>query len=198
MRGVRQRHRKSSTTSLSPSHPLHGLQTKRRTTLSRSAPHRKAVFSLIIVSIAVVAIDSGSKELAIRTLEGSPKRVLGSFLEFQLTRNSGAAFNLASSATILLSLLSFLSIGAIVTFARSITSRPWGIALGFLLGGVCGNLLDRIFRPPYLLHGEVIDWLRLPHWPIFNLADTSIVISAITIAILLFNDVKPRSRNEPS
>lgn len=174
------------------------MQTERGTTLSNSAPHRRAVLSLIFVAIAVVVVDSGSKTLALRTLGGTPKRVLGSFLELELTRNSGAAFNVAQGATIFLSLLSFLALGAIATFARSITSRPWGIALGFLTGGICGNLLDRLFRPPYLLHGEVIDWIRLPHWPIFNLADTSIVISAITIAILLFNDVKPRSRNELS
>ena len=174
------------------------MQTERGTTLSNSAPHRRAVLSLIFVAIAVVVVDSGSKTLALRTLGGTPKRVLGSFLELELTRNSGAAFNVAQGATIFLSLLSFLALGAIATFARSITSRPWGIALGFLTGGICGNLLDRLFRPPYLLHGEVIDWIRLPHWPIFNLADTSIVISAITIATLLFNNVKPRSHNELS
>jgi len=121
---------------------------------------------------------------------------LGSFLELQLAHNSGAAFNLAQSATIFLSLLSFLAIAALVVFSRSLTSRIWGVALGLLMGGIAGNLVDRIFRPPYLLHGEVVDWIRLPHWPIFNLADTSIVISAITIAILLLNDVKPRSRHD--
>lgn len=72
----------------------------------------------------------------------------------------------------------------------------WGFALGLLLGGVAGNLIDRVFRPPYLLRGEVVDWIRLPYWPVFNLADTSIVIAAITIAILLFNDVKPRSHHD--
>ena len=146
--------------------------------------------------LAVLAIDNGSKALALRTLSSTPKRILGSLLELRLTVNSGAAFSLAQSATIFLSLLSFLAIGAISIFARSITSRAWGVALGFLLGGICGNLYDRIFRAPYLLHGAVVDWIRLPHWPIFNLADTSIVISAITIAILLANDVKPRSRHD--
>lgn len=146
----------------------------------------------------MIAIDSGSKALALKTLGGQPRRILGSFLELQLTRNPGAAFNLAEGATVFLSLLSFIAIGLLAHFSRSITSRVWGVALGFLLGGISGNLLDRLFRPPYLLHGEVIDWLRLPHWPIFNLADTSIVISAITIAILLLNDVKPRSQDDLS
>ena len=136
--------------------------------------------------------------LALNNLGPKPKQILGSLLELQLARNSGAAFNLAQSATIFLSLLSFLAIAALVVFSRSLTSRIWGVALGFLMGGIGGNLVDRLFRPPYLLHGEVVDWIRLPHWPIFNLADTSIVISAITIAILLLNDVKPRSRHDVS
>ncbi len=175
---------------------MYVLQTKRGTALSKSAPHRRAVTLLLSVALAAITIDNVSKTLALRDLGPNPKRVIGTFLELQLTYNSGAAFSLAQGATVSLSLLSFVAIAALVLFARSITSRKWGIALGFLLGGITGNLVDRIFRPPYLLHGAVIDWIRLPHWPIFNLADTSIVISAITIAILLLNDVKPRSRHD--
>ena len=143
-------------------------------------------------------VDASTKSLVLRTLGVIPHRVIGSFLELQLTSNSGAAFGMAQSATVFLSLLAFLAIYAIYRFSRSITSRVWGIGLGFLLGGICGNLIDRCFRAPYLLHGSVVDWIRLPHWPIFNLADTSIVISAITIALLLLNDVKPRSLDELS
>jgi len=123
---------------------------------------------------------------------------LGSVVELQLTSNSGAAFSLAQSATIFLSLLSFAGIAAIYLFSRSITSRPWGVALGFLLGGITGNVYDRIFRPPYLLHGAVIDWIKLPHWPVFNLADTSIVVSAVLVSYFLLTDVKPRFRNDIS
>jgi len=136
--------------------------------------------------------------LVLRTLDSNPRKIIGSFLQLQLTSNSGAAFGVAQSGTVLLSLLAFLAIYAIYHFARSITSRVWGISLGLLLGGICGNLIDRCFRAPYLLHGSVVDWIRLPHWPVFNLADTSIVISAITIALLLLNDVKPRSLDELS
>ena len=175
---------------------MHGLQAERGTALINSAPHRTAVKSLVIVAVLVIIVDGATKSWALRSLSSDPRRVIGSLLEFQLTSNTGAAFSLAQSATIFLSLLSFIAVFAIAIFARSITSKSWGIALGFLLGGICGNLYDRTFRPPYLLHGGVVDWLRLPHWPIFNLADTSIVISAITIAILLANDVKPRSRHD--
>ncbi len=178
---------------------MYVVQAKRGTTLRKSVPHDshfKAVKSLVVVALVVIIIDYASKSLALRTLSANPREIIGTFLQLQLTSNSGAAFNIAQSATILLSLLSFLAIGAISFFARSITSKIWGIALGFLLGGICGNLIDRVFRAPFLLHGQVVDWIRLPHWPVFNLADTSIVISATTIAILLFNDVKPRSHHD--
>jgi signal peptidase II len=105
---------------------------------------------------------------------------------------------LATSATYFLSLLSLAAIAGIYLFARSITSRAWGIALGFLLGGICGNLSDRIFRSPYWLKGAVTDWIKLPHWPVFNLADTSIVISAATIGLLLIKNVKPRAFDDAS
>jgi signal peptidase II len=151
---------------------------------------------LVFVALATILVDGASKSLALRSLTSNPVHIIGTFLQLQLTTNSGAAFNLASNETLFLSLLSFLAIAAIFHFSRSITSKSWGVALGFLLGGICGNLLDRVFRAPYLLRGEVVDWIRLPHWPVFNLADTSIVISAITIAILLLNDVKPRSGHD--
>ena len=169
------------------------MQAERGTALSNSAPNNHSVQLLVKVALIAIVIDSGTKSLALRTLSADPKRIIGTILQFQLTSNSGAAFNLFKGATIFLSLLSFLAIAGIYTFSRSITSRPWGFALGLLLGGISGNLIDRLFRSPYLLSGQVVDWIRVPHWPIFNLADTSIVISAITIAILLFNDVKPRS-----
>jgi signal peptidase II len=178
---------------------VHGLQTERRTTLSQSAPknsQQRAVRALLTIALAVFVLDFTSKSIALRTLSSNPKEIIGSFLQLQLTTNSGSAFGLAQSASILLSLLSFIAIGVIFILSKSLTSRLWGVAFGFLLGGICGNLTDRVFRAPYLLHGRVIDWIRLPHWPVFNLADTSIVISAAIIAIALINDVKPRSRND--
>ena len=174
------------------------MQTERGTTLSKSAPHRTAVKSLVAVALVIIALDGASKSLALRTLSTDPKQIIGSLLQLQLSSNSGAAFGLVGSATLFLSLLSFVAIAALYLFSRSLTSQAWGIVLGFLLGGICGNLIDRVFRAPYLLHGQVIDWIKLPHWPIFNLADTSIVISAVAIAILLLNDVKPRSYDDIS
>ena len=102
-------------------------------------------------------------------------------LQLQLTTNSGAAFNFATSRTYFLTSLSAFAVLAILLIARRITTSSglrWALPLGLALGGVMGNLSDRIFRKPGVFQGSVIDWIRLPHWPTFNIADSSLVIAA--------------------
>ena len=69
-------------------------------------------------------------------------------------------------------------------FSRKVQSTPWAIALGLALGGIFGNLADRIFRTPGGLQGEVVDWIQIPNWPVFNIADTAVVSAAILITVL--------------
>jgi signal peptidase II len=108
-----------------------------------------------------------------------------------LASNSGAAFNLATGKTIFLTLFGFLVILILLWWSTRITSSPWAVALGFVIGGILGNEIDRVFRASSPLQGRVIDWIELPHWPIFNLADTSIVIGAGLIVILNMRGIKP-------
>jgi signal peptidase II len=75
----------------------------------------------------------------------------------------------------------------IVRTASRLQSRSWAVALGLILGGALGNLVDRIFRAPGVFRGYVVDWISLfgpygAHWPIFNLADSAIVCGAILAA----------------
>jgi signal peptidase II len=105
-------------------------------------------------------------------------------LQLRLAFNSGAAFSLASSGTIFLSSFSIIITAVIFYFARSVRSKWWAIALGLALGGIFGNLSDRIFRSPRGLQGEVVDWIQIPKWPIFNLADMAVVFAAILITLL--------------
>jgi signal peptidase II len=72
----------------------------------------------------------------------------------------------------------------IVRSASSLASTGWAVSLGLLLGGALGNLSDRLFRSPGPLRGEVVDWIELPHWPVFNVADSAIVIGGL-LAVLL-------------
>jgi signal peptidase II len=72
----------------------------------------------------------------------------------------------------------------ILRTARKLRSLPWAITLGLLLGGATGNLSDRLFRAPGPMRGSVVDWIELPHWPVFNLADSAIVCGGV-LAVLL-------------
>jgi signal peptidase II len=64
------------------------------------------------------------------------------------------------------------------------------------MGGVLGNLTDRIFREPGLLRGHVIDWLQLPNWPIFNIADIAIVVAAFISVVLTARNIPPIKKEE--
>ena len=142
---------------------------------------------VICYSVALLALiaDIATKSWAVAALSnGQPRQIVGSLLKFQYARNSGAAFSMATGSTWVFTLVAgFVALGIIVIAGR-IKSRPWAVALGLLLGGSLGNLTDRIFRSPGQFRGLVVDWIELPHWPIFNIADSVIVIAACLIALL--------------
>ena len=152
---------------------------------------------MLLVAWLVWLVDVGSKTWALASLEGrAPVKVLGDFLKLTLTKNSGAAFSLGTGRTALLSVFAILVIVAIGYWSPKITSRSWGYVLGLVLGGSLGNLTDRIFRTEDgvgSFRGHVIDWIQLPHWPIFNMADSAIVIAAVVAAILSMRNVAPIS-----
>lgn len=79
----------------------------------------------------------------------------------------------------------------ILYITPQITSKGWTVVLGLVMGGILGNLMDRIFREPGFLRGHVIDWMQLPHWPIFNVADSSIVIAAALSVVLSVRNIPP-------
>lgn len=139
-------------------------------------------------------IDFATKAWALQSLSADPRPILGTFLKFTLLHNSGAAFSFATSFTVAFSLLALAVVATTIYFAPKITSQGWQIALGLLLGGVLGNLSDRIFRTPGFLSGHVIDWIQIPHWPVFNIADAAICIAAAISFILSMRNVPPITR----
>jgi signal peptidase II len=151
----------------------------------RRAPRRLLPLLTIALAIVVLAADQGTKYLAVQKLTGrGPVNVIGTAFRFQLIRNAGAAFSMATGATWLLTVVAIAVVIVIVRISRRLGSRGWAAALGFLLGGALGNLTDRLVRPPGVFRGHVIDFLEFPHWPIFNLADSSITVAAVLIALL--------------
>ena len=107
-------------------------------------------------------------------------------MKLELTFNTGAAFSLATSKTIFLSSFSIIIAALIFYFATKIDRARWAIFLGLILGGILGNLTDRIFRAPGGLQGAVVDWIKISHWPTFNLADSAIVVGVLGVAYLRF------------
>ena len=63
--------------------------------------------------------------------------------------------------------------------------------MGLALGGILGNLTDRIFREPGFFTGHVIDWIELPNWPVFNVADSAIVVAAVIAVLLSIKNISP-------
>jgi len=110
--------------------------------------------------------------------------VLGGFLGLRLFYNPGAAFSLGTGITPALTGFACVAVVALVVGLTRTDSRRWALALAALLGGATGNLLDRLTRSPGPFRGEVVDFLELPSWPIFNIADMAVVTGALSIVLL--------------
>lgn len=142
------------------------------------------------VAAGVVALDQVTKAIAVATLEGEPSiPVLGEWLQLTFVRNPGAAFSLAGGYTVIISGLAMVVSFFIVRTARTLTNVWWAIVLGGILGGALGNLVDRVLRAPGPLRGHVVDFLELPNWPVFNVADMALVGSAILAVVLSLRGV---------
>ena len=148
--------------------------------------------SLYLIAWVVWLIDLGTKVWAEKVLSTRANiEILGTFLQLTFIRNSGAAFSIGTGKTIIFTLFALAVLIFILRFASQITSLGWAAVCGLVLGGILGNLTDRIFREPSFLQGHVIDWIQLPNWPVFNIADSAIVIAAAIAFILTIRNVAP-------
>jgi signal peptidase II len=144
----------------------------------------------LTVAVAALALDVISKSIvAARLGSHEPIRVLFGAIYLDETRNSGAAFSVGTGTTVILTVVALAVVAVILRTSRRMRSTGWAVALGLILGGALGNLIDRVFRSPGPGRGHVVDWISLfgpngAHWPIFNLADSAIVCGAILAAIL--------------
>ena len=145
----------------------------------------RRVPSLLLVAAAVLVADIVSKVLVVATMTpGQVVHLVDHVLRLTNTRNSGAAFSVGTRATVLFTGVAIVVVVVILRAAPRLRSRAWAVCLGLLLGGALGNLTDRLFRSPGVFRGRVVDWIELPHWPVFNLADSAIVIGGC-LAVLL-------------
>ena len=155
------------------------------------SPHRDPV--LLITLAAVIGIDQLTK-LAIKSnmLLGESWPAEG-FFRLTYSTNSGTIFGLFPNQTIILTVASVAAIGFLVYYYRThrYPNPALRFAIGLLLGGAFGNLIDRIRS------GAVVDFIDVGPWPIFNLADSSIVVGIVVlIAVSAWSDRKSGSSGQ--
>ncbi|WP_293002002.1 signal peptidase II [Mycobacterium sp.] len=148
-------------------------------------PPRRRQPLLLSVAAVVLALDIVTKVLAVNLLTpGQPVPIIGDTVTWTLVRNSGAAFSMATGYTWMLTLIASGVVLGIFWMGRRLVSTWWAIGLGMILGGAMGNLVDRFFRSPGPLRGHVVDFLSIGWWPVFNVADPSVVGGAILLVTL--------------
>ena len=151
----------------------------------------RARWVLALVALTLYAVDMTTKVLAVRHLDGRPDvPLVGDLLVLHLTRNPGAAFSTGTEYTVVLSCLAAVAVCVVLYLSLRVRSVLWAVGLGLLLAGVSGNLTDRVLREPGPMRGHVIDFLMLPNWPVFNIADICINVAAGVILLQAFRGVR--------
>jgi len=139
---------------------------------------------LYVVAATAYLLDRITKLLVEDRLAGRPSvRVIPGVLDLNYTTNSGGAFGLGQSASWVFAAATILVAAAIVASSFRLRHGPTAVALGLILGGAFGNLTDRAARGDGLLSGRVVDFIDFHVWPVFNLADSAIVIGALLLAV---------------
>lgn len=162
--------------------------------LGRRGLGRGAAIALAIgLALVIALIDQLTKRWALAHLtELVPRRALGDLLRLDLLHNSGAAGGIGAGSTPVVTVLQIvIAVVALVFVVRSVRSAAWAIALGLIVGGALGNIHDRLLRPPGPFRGEVVDFLQLPHWPVFNVADMGVTVGAVLVVLLGLLGVAP-------
>jgi signal peptidase II len=155
---------------------------------SRFAP--RAVAVLGATALVALAVDQWVKHLSTENLDpNEPKRILGGLIYLSLLRNGGAAFSFGEAYTWVFPLITLVVVGWIGWMATRLRSVPWAVALGLVLGGALGNLIDRLFRAPGPFQGHVVDMISVfapnaERFPVFNIADSCLTVG-VCLAVLL-------------
>jgi signal peptidase II len=137
------------------------------------------------VGAAVLAVDQLTKWWAVHSLsDGHTVDVVGS-LRLRLAVNHGSAFSLAQGRGALISVLALVIVAVLVRSGRYATRAPSAVAIGLVVGGALGNLADRAFREgDGFMGGGVVDFIDLQWWPVFNVADSGVVVGALLLFLL--------------
>lgn len=157
---------------------------------------RRALLLLFGIAIVVLVVDQLTKFIAIVTLQGRPPvPVIGDLAGFTFLRNPGAALGMGAGSTWVFALIAFAVFVFILVASRRLVSARWAVGLGLLLGGLTGNLIDRVFRSPGPFRGAVMDFIDL-HFFVCNVADIAITAAACAIVLVSLQGIGLDGRTE--
>ncbi|MGW0179286.1 signal peptidase II [Nocardia sp. NPDC003345] len=147
---------------------------------------------LLAIAATLFVLDLLTKVAVVAWIRpGERVSIIGDFVELVLVRNPGAAFSMATGMTWLFTIIAAAVVIGVLRIGRSLRSPLWAVGLGGVLGGALGNLMDRLFRSPGPMQGHVVDFVSVGWWPVFNVADSSIVCGAILLVALTLFGYEP-------
>lgn len=154
---------------------------------------QRLVTQLIVLGFAalVVFLDQLSKALVIQNFApGKLSPMIGEIVQFNLVFNDSAAFSIGFGATAVFAVISSIAALALLWYSIRVETKSWALLVGIALGGVSGNLIDRLTRPPGFGSGLVVDFIQIPlNFPVFNLADSAIFcVAVVTVVRVLRGD----------
>lgn len=157
---------------------------------------RRCLRLLLAMALGAVVLDQLVKWWVVSSIQPrldsgeGPIVLLGGLLKFTYVENTGAAFSLGVGYTWVFTIIAVVVAVVILRTSRRLGSVGWALALGGLLGGLLGNLIDRLTRPPGPGLGYVVDFISLPYFAVFNVADMFITLSAVAMVLLALRGVE--------
>lgn len=142
----------------------------------------------LTVGAAVLAFDQLVKWWVVATLPGQPVVLIDGFLQLRYVTNFGSAFSIVEGFGSVIALVAIATAVFIFLIAVKVESTGEAVALGLVLGGALGNIVDRVFRGDGFLDGGVVDFVDFSFFPAFNVADSAITIGAILALWFAFSD----------
>jgi signal peptidase II len=150
-------------------------------------PSFRRLRGALVIAAVVVVVDQLTKTWAVRHLVDHDDDIIGS-LRLNLAHNTGMAFSRGTGLGPVIGVLALLVVvGLLVSIGRE-SSALYTPAVGLIVGGALGNVIDRLFRAPGGFRGGVVDFIDLQWWPIFNVADICVTVGG---ALLLLSTLRP-------
>jgi signal peptidase II len=146
----------------------------------------RALRGSLAIAATVVLVDQLTKQWALNALDDGPIDVVWT-LRFNLAFNKGMAFSQGTGFGPIIGIVALVVIVILLVSVGRSSSRLYPFAVGLIVGGAVGNLIDRLFRDPGWLRGAVVDFIDVQWWPIFNVADIAVTVGG---ALLLYTSVQ--------